>query len=168
MFLISAVKLASNESMCFQAFESGTHSTLLPSLFWLACHLLSSASRLHRYMRFRREINEKWPRILEGIGLDSDLYIGALHFGHDFASYSSFLTLLEKLDQIHKQSTDFCSLVHYNDRFNWFCNFCKNQQIHIHFFVDLYSTMTEPTNFLFFWNLFGIFQNFLESYRICK
>ena len=66
MFLCSSVKLESNDSICFQAFESGKHSTLIPSFFWLACHLLSSANLLHRYMRFSRGISGKWRRILHG------------------------------------------------------------------------------------------------------
>ena len=57
----------------------------------------------------------------------------------------SALTLLENHDQINKQLTNLCWLVHCNDRFNWFCNFCENQQIDVYYFVDLYSTMTKTT-----------------------
>jgi hypothetical protein len=44
------------------------------------------------------------------------------------------LALLENHDQINKQSTDLCWLVHCNDRFHWFCNFYKNQHIDVYFF----------------------------------
>ena len=80
-------------------------------------------------------------------------------------SNESRLPLLEKLDQINKQSTDFCRLVHYNDRFNWFCNFFNRlTSIFLLIYVEQWPNQQ---NFVF-WNLFGIFHNILESYRICK